>query len=341
MRLPTNVQVRIKNKHKNGDDSMYKVLTKNGILEPYKYATEDEFEQEIIRNKSAIFGETSIYFDIKKKIGNTIPDGYWLDLTFHSEPKLYFIEVEMENHDLYGHIAEQLLKFSMAFDDNKYKLKNILMEEIAKDSRKQKALKDYLIESNYNDETELLYHVIYEMPISIIIVIDEYTEQLKKVQAKLSDEITVLEFETYKDGNEVIHRFIPFYDHEEIDVDNDSKMDVDELDTIIVPAWEDGFNETFLGENCWYAVRISTPMINRIKHIAAYQVSPISAITYYADVERIEKYKDTGKYVIYFKDKPKKIERIPLGNNKMAVRSCRYTNLQKMLSTDTVSALWD
>lgn len=320
---------------------MYKVLTKNGILEPYKYATEDEFEQEIVRNKNAIFGESSIYFDVKKKIGNTIPDGYWLDLTFHSEPKLYFIEVEMESHDLYGHIAEQLLKFSMAFDDNKYKLKSILMEEIAKDSKKQKALKEYLKESHFNDETELLYHVIYEMPISIIIVIDEYTEQLERVQSKLSDEITVLEFESYKCGNEVVHRFTPFYDNEEIDVESDSEADVDELDTIIVPAMEDGFNETFLGENCWYAVRISAPMINRIKYVAAYQVSPISAITYYADVERIEKYRDTGKYIIYFKDKAKKIERIPLGNNKMAVRSCRYTNLQKMLSTDTVSALWD
>lgn len=320
---------------------MYKVLTQNGILEPYKYATEDEFEREIVRNKNAIFGESSIYFDVKKKIGNTIPDGYWLDLTFHSEPKLYFIEVEMESHDLYGHIAEQLLKFSMAFDDNKYKLKSILMEEISKDTTKQKALKEYLKDSHFNDETELLYHVIYEMPISIIVVIDEYTEQLERVQSKLSDEITVLEFESYKSGNEVVHRFTPFYDDQEIDVESNSEADVDELDTIIVPAMEDGFNETFIGENCWYAVRISAPMLNRIKYIAAYQVSPISAITYYAAVERIEKYKDTGKYILYFKDKPKKIDKIPLGDNKMAVRSCRYTNLQKMLSIDTVSALWD
>ena len=326
---------------RGGGILMYKVLTSQGILESYKYTTEDEFEREIVKNKNAIFGENSIYFDIKKKIGNTIPDGYWLDLTFHTEPKLYFIEVEMENHDLYGHIAEQLLKFSMAFDDNKYKLKNILMEEIANDKKKQQVLKDYIQAAKFNDETELFYHVIYEMPISIIVIIDEYTEQLERVQSKLSDEITVLEFQSYKSDNEVIHRFTPFYDNDEIDVENDEEKDVDELDTIIVPAMEDGFNETFIGENCWYAVRISAPMINRIKYIAAYQVAPVSAITYYAVVDRIEKYKDTGKYILYFKDKAKKIEKIPLGENKMAVRSCRYTNLQRMLSADTVSNLWN
>lgn len=322
---------------------MYKIITKQGILEPYKYNTENEFEQEIVKNKTAIFGEKSIYFDIKKKIGNTIPDGYCLDLTFHTEPKLYFIEVEMESHDLYGHIAEQLLKFSMAFDDNKYKLKNILMEEIEKDPEKQKMLKDYVQDSKtkFNDETELLYHVIYEMSISIIVIIDEYTEQLERVQSKLNDEITVLEFESYKANGEVVHRFTPFYDDQEIDVDNEETADVDELDTIIVPAMEEGFNQVFLGENCWYAVRISAPMINRIKYVAAYQVAPVSGVTYYASVDRIEKYKETGKYIIYFKDKAKKINKIPMGNNKKAVRSCRYVNLQELLSAETISSIWE
>lgn len=321
---------------------MYKMITAQGILEPCQYNTEREFEQEIIKNKCAIFGEQSMYFSVKKKIGNTIPDGYWLDLTFHTEPKLYFIEIELESHDLYGHVAEQLLKFSIAFDDNKYKLKSILMEEIAKDKEKQKLLKKYIQNprTKFSDETELLYHVIYEMPISIIIIIDEYTEQMERVLSKLNDEITVLEFESYKMGREVVHRFTPFYDEKEIDIDNEQTEDVDDLDTIIVPAMEEGFNETFLGENCWYAIRISAPMLSRIKYIAAYQVYPVSAITHYAVVDRIEKYKDTGKYILYFKDKAKKIEKIPLGDNKMAVRSCRYTNLQKMLQIESVSALW-
>lgn len=318
---------------------MYKIVTKQGILEPYKYHTEQEFEHEIIKNKDAIFGKNSIYFNVKKKVGNIIPDGYWLDFTFHTEPKLYFIEIEMENHDLYGHVAKQFLEFSIAFDDNKYKLKNILMEEILKDSNKQRLLKEYIQnpKTKFNDETELLYYVIYEMPISIIIIINEYTKQLERVQSKLSNKITILEFESYKKNDEIVHRFTPFYNEQEI---NSNYKEREELDTIIVPAWEDGFNEVFIGENCWYAVRISVPMINRIKYIAVYQVAPISAVTYYAVIDKIEKYKDTGKYIFYFKGKPKKIEKIPLGKNKMAVRSCRYTNLQKMLSINTISDLW-
>lgn len=322
---------------------MYKLITKNEELQPYRYDTEDAFERAVIEHKNAVLGANSLYFQKKRKLGNTIPDGYWLDLTLHTEPKLYFVEMELETHDLYGHIAEQLLKFSMAFDDNKYRLKSILMDEIAGDPEKRRQLKAFVQnpKSRFRDETELLYHVIYERPISIIIIIDSHTKQLERVLSKLNDEITVLEFETYRSGKNLVHRFTPFYDEEEMGLDHDALNDLDELDTIIVPAWEDGFNETFLGENCWYAVRISSPMISRLKYIAAYQVAPVSAVTCYAAIDRIEKYEDTGKYILYFKGKAKKIEKIPLGDNKMAVRSCRYTNLQKLLATDTVTHLWE
>ena len=77
--------------------------------------------------------------------------------------------------------------------------------------------------------------------------------------------------------------------------------DADELNTIVVPAREDGFNEEFLKNNRWYAVRISGAMLDKIKYIAAYQVAPVSGITHIAEVERIDKYKDTNKYILYFK----------------------------------------
>ena len=73
---------------------MYKIISGSRILEPYQYKMEKEFEQEIIKNKNAVFGEESIYFDIKKKLGNTIPDAYWLDLTYQTDPTLYLVENE-------------------------------------------------------------------------------------------------------------------------------------------------------------------------------------------------------------------------------------------------------
>ena len=41
-------------------------------------------------------------------------------------------------------------------------------------------------------------------------------------------------------------------------------------DTIIVPAQKEGFEKVFLGENCWYAIRISGGMLQNIKRIAGY-----------------------------------------------------------------------
>lgn len=43
---------------------MYKLLTKQGVLEPYQYTSESEFERNVVKNKEAIFGEKAVYFDV-------------------------------------------------------------------------------------------------------------------------------------------------------------------------------------------------------------------------------------------------------------------------------------
>lgn len=85
-------------------------------------------------------------------------------------------------------------------------------------------------------------------------------------------------------------------------------------DTIIVPAQKEGFEKIFLGENCWWAIRISGGMLDRIKYVAAYQTQPVSAITHYAPVARIEPYGEEGKYKLVFSEKAKAITPIPYGN---------------------------
>lgn len=115
----------------------------------------------------------------------------------------------------------------------------------------------------------------------------------------------------------------------------------DGIDTIIVPAQKDGFEEVFLGEDCWYAIRISGGMLGKIKFIAGYQTAPISAITHYAPVDRIEPYGDAGKYKLIFSEPAKAIHPIPLADASPAnMKGPRYSNFAKLKEAKTVADLF-
>ncbi|MDO9580509.1 MAG: hypothetical protein Q7J06_08075 [Bacteroidales bacterium] len=80
-------------------------------------------------------------------------------------------------------------------------------------------------------------------------------------------------------------------------------------------------------------------MLNRIKYIAACQVAPISAITHVAEVAKIEKYKDTNKYIVTFKDSAKEISHVLLDTKKKgtAPQAPRYTAYEKLLKAKVLS----
>ena len=85
-------------------------------------------------------------------------------------------------------------------------------------------------------------------------------------------------------------------------------------DTIVVPAKKEGFENVFIGENCWYSIRIRDERIPQIKYIAVYQVAPVSSITHLAEVEKIiPSDKDPKKYKVIFKASAEEIRSIPLG----------------------------
>ncbi len=112
-------------------------------------------------------------------------------------------------------------------------------------------------------------------------------------------------------------------------------------DTIVVPAQEEGFKRVFLEENSWYAIRISGGKLNDIKYIAAYQTAPISAITYYAEVESIEPYGDGGKYKLNFKAPAKKIGPIKHTTAKQGtLQGPRYTSLHKLKESKNMTNIF-
>lgn len=87
-----------------------------------------------------------------------------------------------------------------------------------------------------------------------------------------------------------------------------------QADTIIVPARKEGFDRVFIRDNCWWSIRIKESKIPDLKYIAAYQVSPISAITHVAKVkEIIESEQDPGKYKVIFDGPAREIKPIPMG----------------------------
>jgi len=326
---------------------MYKIIDEEGTkYDLYPYPKEDEYERVVVSNIYTILGSQGIYFDIKKRIGKpnkgaTIPDGYYLDLMFHDNPTLYFVEVEMKNHDYYEHIGQQLLKFSTSSEIDKKKIKKIIMEDVDVDENKKKKLNNYFEKSRYKNIYELLDAVIFNKEISAIIIIEEKTDGLELVLSKLTIPTEVIELQTYCSGTKKLHRFTPFQD-EILDI-LPTSTDVDEIDTIVVPAQEDGFEEVFINEERWHSIRISHAMLDKIKFIAAYQVAPISAITNVAEVDRIEKYESTDKYIVYFKPGTlREIKEIKSPSGKgYAPRSPRYTTHSKLETAETLTDLWD
>lgn len=322
---------------------MNNLIHNNKIFIPYEYKTEKEFEQEIMTNSKSIFGLQSVYVDVKKRLVNdniiTIPDGYLINLSFEKDPRLYIIENELAKHDPYKHIGEQLLKFAISYKSSGRKIKSFLLEDISKDKEKEKIINEYIVRSNFRNIDAFLEEIIFEKPVSAIVIIDQITSDIDNVLKQLTMNIDLLEFQTFISGKEKIHKFDPFQEElRSISESKSPKVKLEDLDTIIVPARADGFEKVFLGENRWFAIRMSSSMLDKVKYIAGYQVNPVSAITHYAEVERIEKYEDSTKYIIYFKASANKIGPIvlPKNNKGLAPQAPRYTSFKKLIKAKTM-----
>lgn len=80
-------------------------------------------------------------------------------------------------------------------------------------------------------------------------------------------------------------------------------------------------------------------MIPQIKHIAAYRVAPISAITHIAPVNKILPWKDTGKYCLEFAESAKEIGPIKFDKSEkgIAPQAPRYTSMKKLTQAKVLS----
>jgi hypothetical protein len=245
----------------------------------------------------------------------------------------------LAKHDPFRHIGQQLLKFAIAYKGSGRRLHKALYDYLKDDAERWTFVQEQTREAGYRNVDALLDEIIFERPAAAIIVIDELTGDLENVLGQLTMSTDVVELRTFASGEEVMHYVTPFQqDVRDAATVSEGTREVEELDTIVVPAQREGFERTFLGEDCWYAIRISSAMLDRIDYIAAYQTAPVSAITHVAKVSTIEKYRDTGKYILRFDGSAEEIEPIPLPEKSAGYvpQSPRYTQIDKLRDAETL-----
>lgn len=122
-------------------------MTDNGLFYRSQFASEAALEKTILEIQVELFGKNRMYLDVKKKIGvkgglTNIPDGYLLDLS-GQKPRLYVVENELAAHDPLRHIAIQILQFSLSFEAEPRKVRNILFEALQSQTNLKMRCEEY------------------------------------------------------------------------------------------------------------------------------------------------------------------------------------------------------
>lgn len=317
-------------------------------LEPF--AREADLEAAIREVRPALFGPSRIYLDAKRRIGaagrTNIPDGYLIDLSSTKQPALYVVENELAKHDHLRHIAVQILQFSLAFETTPQVVISIVRNALDIDSQAQQRCEEYAQAHGFRNVDYLLEQMVYKGGFQALVIIDELPPELESVlirSFKFGVELLTLTRYTNATG-ERIYQFEPFLADVVVPSaalsgdtrrnDDMRAIDPSDIDTIVVPAQEEGFRKTALGEHRWYEVRIHGSYIPRVKHLAVYRVSPISAITHVAPVQSIEPWQNSGKYVLNFAEPLKEIGPLKLvpGGRIRAPQNIRYTSYERLVS---------
>lgn len=331
------------------------ILTNNGVFHRSQFESEAALEKAIVNIQAELFGINRIYLDVKKKIGvkgglTNIPDGYLLDLS-DQKPRLYVVENELAAHDPLRHISIQILQFSLSFEAEPRKVRNILFDALQSQDDLRMRCEEYSSSHGFRNLDHMLDYLVFETPFAALVIIDEIPDNLEKIlltRFQFGVEVMELAYYTCSDGRKY-YRFEPFLADINADLQetfpNDRQEELisqEDIDTVVVPARDDGFQDVFLKENRWYAVSIHGTMRPQIKYIAVYQVAPQSAITNVAPVGSIEPWGDTKKFVINFAEPARKIGPISLTKHGKvkAPQNLRYTNYERLLQAKSLDDIW-
>jgi len=194
-------------------DSRYRLWTPND--------EEREFHPMVRKYSKEIFGESSLYFDLKHVMKSlsgigSIPDAYVISL---QEPSEWFVvENELARHPVYDHIVRQLTKFINGIENQntRNEILDTLYDEISKDNILRKTVEKSVCST---DIYRFLSKLFSKKP-RIVIIIDEKTSEIEEACGVLKYRTDIVEFKTYvreDDPNSYAHLFEPLSQAEEIE----------------------------------------------------------------------------------------------------------------------------
>jgi hypothetical protein len=282
--------------------------------------------------------------DIKRRLGNhasyhkTIPDGYLLDFTSRKQPQLYFVENELAWHDPYSHIFEQIGRFVVTSKNAKSQIRSILLDEIKKDAHLAQRVREYLKDSPFSNIEETMIFVTEKNEIRIVVVINEETPDLILALDAYRERPDVAVLQRYARADEIVYSYEPM--REELE-EEQGRSTTRDFDTVVCPAFEDGFKQAYVENNAWWAIRLSHNAREKIHHLAIYEKAPAAVVRHVAEIDRIEPYKNSGKYKVFLKNK-QEVRPIPLDKDKKGVapQAPRFTTYDKLRKAKKISELW-
>ena len=327
---------------------MASILINGEEYEEYAFENEAEFEKAVIENSKSLFGAEALYIDVKKRIGNSgsyhkgIPDGYILDFSNINSPQLYFIENELSNHDVYSHISEQIARFNSSIITSKIEIRDILLREIKKDKKLNAEILEKIKNSKFENLDQLMIELTERTKIKIAVVIDEIDEDLELTLSGFKNQPDALLLKRYILGNKQAYYFEPLSQatSQSIPQNIRNKITTEEFDTVVCAAFEEGFKSAYVKKSAWWAIRLSQVAREKLKYLAIYEKSPVGAIKNIAEIDRIEPFEDSGKFIVYLKNK-KEIPPIKFDKPGSAPQSPRFTTYQRIMSSKKLSDLWE
>jgi hypothetical protein len=166
----------------------------------WKPATEAEFERVVKDHTQDIFGEESIYLDLKQKLKiksesgiGSIPDGYVIILG--NQPHWHIVEVELSSHLPHEHIVSQISRFISGIKNPNMQreIAGAIYEEVARDTVLITKAKRVII----SGEVYKFISDCVSKPPEITIIIEKNTPELDDAIGNLAPQPRVVEFRTF------------------------------------------------------------------------------------------------------------------------------------------------